>query len=188
MIQARYTLTRADLYDAHLHHAGWTFRVVQVFGALLFIAGVVGIVLRQYGGAAITMVAGSIMMFRLWLISKSSFKRDFAHHDETTASVSEPGVEFVNRKGSSSIKWIAVPKYSETKRGFMLYLQSNAFHIIPKRALTPEDTNALRNMLQRHVVTKPRALTDRVPPKAMFLLLVIAVALVLVFLAVRRIN
>ena len=100
--------------------------------------------------------------------------------------MSDSGMIFRSAKGTAELNWDAFPRYAETKNLFMLYVQSRLFHVIPKRAFTPEDLLAFREMLQMRLGAKSASYEKRLSPRLVALLAaVVVVAILLAVVLVR---
>jgi len=186
-MQATYNLSEKDLLEGQTCHAGVLFRMGQLFGAVLLIAGLGGIVFAEERlQALIPVLIGLILLFRIHLSAKLLFKRDFAGQDEIKLAVSDSGIEFLTGKGSGNLKWSAFLRYTETKHLFMLYSQSNIFNLIPKRAFDPQDLLEFRQMLQQNLAARSATYDGRVSPKIIVLLAVVIVMAVLLFVVLFR--
>ena len=143
---------------------------------------------HQYAQAVIPIVIGTILMFGLRFSTKLTFKRESALQIEMSVIASEAGIEFLNSRGNSSLNWSAFVRYFETKRLFMLYVQSKMFHLIPKRALSPAALIDLREVLQQQIGTKTTRRAGNFNISAFRFFLILATAVVLVYLAMHGIR
>ena len=177
VVQGTYSLTERDIYEAQLQHKGRYWTAIRLFALTAIAAGIPFLLTRQFGLGIYPIVLGLFMLVQLRFSMKRFFKKNFAGQPQTTMSASETGVELINPKFDSSLKWSAYVAYAEAPNLFMLYTQSNAFNLIPKHALTPEGIDALRGLLRQHVPPKPAR-------QIVALVLVIALSIALALLIV----
>jgi YcxB-like protein len=92
------------------------------------------------------LVVTSLVIRRVWI------KRDFRGHPnfsqrqvvqaDQSGMIVETGVE------RSEMKWAAYERYQETQTLFLLYLGARSVQAIPKRALSTDQANELRELLR----------------------------------------
>lgn len=70
---------------------------------------------------------------------------------EVTWAFSDDGVHLTSSVSATDLKWEAFLKYRETPKLFLLFVQKGMAQFIPKRVLTPEQTDNLRMLLASHV-------------------------------------
>jgi uncharacterized membrane protein (UPF0136 family) len=182
-IEGTYPVTRSDLYEAQVRHAGWLFWAFQAIGVLLFCAGLLTFALRQYTQAIIPIALGTLFLLRMRLTVRSIYRRDFVPAVETTITVSDTGVVFENEKGRSELQWNAFVSYIETNTIFLLYVQSRIFQMVPKRAFGTDDLEVLRSLLQRKVV-RISGVGGR-DPRVLLFGIILVIAFILVVWAVH---
>jgi YcxB-like protein len=117
-----------------------------------------------------------------------AFKKEASLKLKNTIVISEEGFETLNATGKSTLNWSAFIRFTETRNIFMLYVQSRMFHLIPKHALSPEDVDGLRELLKRHISTKPAGRTGNPNVKVFLFFLIVAAAIVMVYFAIHRIH
>ena len=86
------------------------------------------------------------------------FKRDFPKaktlQGEKTAVLGEESIYISGAFGESKINWTAFGKYAETPNLFVLFIPPRVFYMLPKRALSPADQDAIRQLLAQKIGTK----------------------------------
>ena len=176
-VQGTYLLTEKDLYEAQLRHKGWLATAIRIVGFILVAVGTVSIVHRDWTGLFV-FIWGLFLLFQLRLSMKNSFKKNFAGQSETTMSASDSGLDFINSKLDSSLKWSAYVAYAESANLFLLYTQANIFNLIPKRALTADGVDDFRALLQRHVPLKRMGRTATITLVLTIAIVVITIPLI----------
>lgn len=84
-----------------------------------------------------------------WLSPKLSARKVILR--PTRWTFDDAGATLENEVASAQIRWPAFQKYIETRREFLLYVQKNQAHFIPKRVLSEEQQTGLRELLARHL-------------------------------------
>jgi hypothetical protein len=90
-----------------------------------------------------------IFSFMVWRVPSNAYKKMIIRPMEWRFS--QERVHLQSPVASSEIEWNAFINYRETDRLFLLYVQSNVAHIIPKRALLEWQIEELRNLLSSHI-------------------------------------
>jgi len=188
LIQAVYELTEREFYEAQVRHSGSSGRITRIIGAIILVCALASLSTHHYAQASIGIVLGIVFIFGLRISTSLAFKREASLKLKTTIVASEEGFETVNSRGKSTLNWSAFTRFTETRNIFMLYVQSRMFHLIPKRALSPEDVDRLRELLKRHISTKPAGRTGNPNLKVFLFFLIVAAAIVMVYLAIHRIH
>jgi len=57
---------------------------------------------------------------------------------EVTWTLSDEGVHLASNVSTAGLRWEAFPKYRETSKGFLLFVQKGMAQFIPKRVLTAQ--------------------------------------------------
>src|SRR6185312_1054221 len=148
-----FSISQQDLLEAQKRHAGAFGKISSIIGALLMSFGVFAGVSGSapFGSAIIPVFVGFCLAAGPRVRAHLAFKQDFANHPEVTASISESGIRLASARGVSEIFWPAIMPFEETANMFILYTQSNAFQLIPKRATTSETLPILQTALKAHL-------------------------------------
>ena len=128
---ATYQISEDDLLEGQVSHAGKLYRVGQVAGAILIAVGFAGIlVIRPMNyGPVIPLLAGLFLMFRLRLVTRLSFGRDFAGKGNVDVRVTSSGIALRTTNVTADLSWSAFERFVESKHLVILYGQSNIFHL-----------------------------------------------------------
>ena len=85
------------------------------------------------------------------------------------------------------MEWTNFIRYLESKTLFLLYTSPACFNIVPKRALTPSETESFRGLLQEKMGVTMGSHDKKVSPRIIVFLVVVGLALVLLVFAIRNI-
>jgi hypothetical protein len=95
------------------------------------------------------LVVTSLVIRRVWI------RRDFRGHPHFSrrqvVQVDEIGLRVESGVERSEMKWAAYERYQETQTLFLLYLGARSVQPIPKRALSADQTEELRELLSSKV-------------------------------------
>ena len=159
-ITLKYQLSQAELLGAIRAQStrAWSFRFLGVF-----ILGMIAYALVQqlvYGAtldwlvftlAPVLIVAAALGVFTFY---NPLMRRRIRQHPQFVSAqdwkFSDEGVDWQTIAGKSQREWQAYPRFSEDPNFFFLFLKSNAFVPIPKRAFASADEQArFRELLKR---------------------------------------
>lgn len=160
-IRAESELSLSDLVDAQLalRSVRRTYFVLAVFVAL-----VLGRVLAAQGAsAAVSLVAACAAGVAIYAL-RAVLQRPPAARNLAGKRPEELRMRYVfddegygveAKGGSARFAWSALHGWHEGRRTISLLTAANVMQVIPKRALSPADLDALRALLRDHV--QPRA-------------------------------
>ena len=187
--RAVYQLSKKDLLQAQIRHAGSFSRILQTLGVLMLCGGMFGLLKRPPDFATVgLLLPGLYLTFAMRFSVERSFKRDFSKHSNTEFVASPSRVEFINAIGSADLSWAAFTRYLETKDLFMLYAQSSVFHIIPKRGFAAEDLLFARQLIQENLGAKSAIHNKKISPGMLIFSVVLAVVGIVLALAIVNIR
>ena len=157
-MQISYVLTAGDMVDAYTRHGGAFLRVSEVIGVLASMAGVAGIVVAPGGlqGSIITILFGLFLLLRVRVTAELQFRRDLASGGEIRLTASDNGIEIHTARSAALLDWGAFRRYSESSKLFLLYLQSDVFQVVPKRAMAADEVVGFRGLLMQHLEKRPQ--------------------------------
>ncbi len=189
-MEIKYSVSLQDILEAQNRHGGAFGRILSWFGLPLVAVGLFAAFSGRtpVASSITTASVGLILLFRTRVAAWSSFKRDFAGHPEVTASFSETGIRFASAKGVGEIFWSSFVRFEETPHLFILYPQSNAFQVIPKRVVPPETLPALQNILTSQLEQAQRTAGARKDVRLYILLAVTAVMAILLIIVIAKIH
>src|SRR3569833_2856139 len=148
-MELRYFISPEDLMEAQKPLAGVFGNISSILGALAIACGLFNLISGSVPvKSAVALVCFGVSIFLGPRVrARHAFKRDFANHPAVTATISESGIRLASTRGVSEIFWPTIVRFEETANLFILYTQSNAFNVIPKRDLTAEILPALQAIL-----------------------------------------
>jgi hypothetical protein len=101
-------------------------------------------------------IAGLLLFLTIttqfWYFVTKYFTAPAGLREDWESEFSDRGVRARNSEIESFVSWMAFRKFSEAPRAFLLYFDSNNYHIYPKRCLSPDRRESLRNLLKTSVV------------------------------------
>ncbi len=185
---ATYQISEDDLLEGQVSHAGKLYRVGQVAGAILIAVGFAGIlVIRPMNyGPVIPLLAGLFLMFRLRLVTRLSFGRDFAGKGNVDVRVTSSGIALRTTNVTADLSWSAFERFVESKHLVILYGQSNIFHLVPKRAFSADDLSMLHQVLEENLGAKSAKFNRKVSPQMFVFLAVLAFVSILLTMVVVK--
>ncbi len=184
VIRATYRLSAHNLYGARAAHAGWSQRLIQIFGAFLILFGLLGLIARPHSQIWLPIVIGVVLIFRLRIASALS--RDRQSRMETEMTASDAGIDLRVEDTISRFEWPMFLRYTETNDLFLLYTRPNVFHLVPKRALAAGDLQPFSDLLRNKLGERSAAYSKRAAPKTAAFLAVIAIAITLLLWVLGR--
>lgn len=167
-MEITYRLCADDFYQAFITHRNrnrfskWLLRAV-VAAVLLIVAFGVLAVLHQRSLESLIQFLPLLAIAVLWGGLFWLYPRWFAHNQfsnqpsaqsERVLDVGSTGVNWQWDGGSATIDWKNMVRFVEGSNLFLLYSSPSCFNIIPKRALSTEQTVELRGLLASHIRTK----------------------------------
>jgi hypothetical protein len=134
--------------------ARFLFRYAYPMGALFIAEGVVGFAMKW--NLAICLL---LAFYGLSIISYAAFlaprriKKEFAqypdHASEKVMEFNEEAVLVQTSHGKSEMHWPRFTRFIETEKLFVLYAPPRFLVTVPKRAIAPNDSDPLRELLKR---------------------------------------
>ena len=99
------------------------------------------------------------------------------------------GIHWQWNGGSADIEWKNFVRFQETRNQFLLYSSPAIFNVVPKRALTPDEMSAFRQLVtERLSLDTALAHDKKISPRTWVFLGVVIVAVVLLVMAIRNIH
>lgn len=123
--------------------------IVLLIGAILVYAG------EDVGLTVFCFVYGAFLAVYYGLFAKARLKRRFRKaknlHGEKVVELDDEQFAISGANGRATIYWHAFSHYVETPRLFVLSTVSPFFYMIPKRALSQPDQDAIRRLLEQKI-------------------------------------
>ena len=188
MIQISYVLTASDMVKAHTLHGGAFLKVSQAVGVLAITAGVAGFIVApgELQGSIITIFFGLFVLLRVRLTAGLQFRRDLTTTGEIRLTASDEGIEIHTARSTAQLKWEAFRLYSESSQLFLLYPQSNAFQVVPRRATPADQIVEFRRLLMQHLGDRTAASSKKLSPQVVVFLVVLVVVVALLSMIIAR--
>ncbi|HEV2698577.1 MAG TPA: YcxB family protein [Terriglobales bacterium] len=82
---------------------------------------------------------------------KRTFRKQPGAHGPKRVTLDADGVHLRGDGGSSDVAWKNYIRWVEGKNQILLCFSPASFHILPKRALVPEQLVELRELLRQHI-------------------------------------
>ena len=132
--------------------------------ALMFLVGIF-LVNQDLGAIGWIWLAVSVAIgIAVYEVPRFQIRRAMRRNPSLVGEVvlvfTDEGTEFTFATGKSQLQWRAYTKYKETRHLFVLYMSSARSTFIPKRVLSPQHLEELRNLLKSRIpseVTSTRA-------------------------------
>jgi len=136
-----------------------TTKIIVIAGfALVFISEVIAVNLGIRQGVATVAIVVLSLTFSLGvsIFRPRWIKKDFQNHPnfprEQTLLIDDSGLHWKTEVANNDTLWTAYTGYRETKNLFLLYLGKRLFQVIPKRALSSNDLDSLRELLREKLL------------------------------------
>lgn len=163
-MQGNFTLTAGEYAEGQLAWRRHLARARTRYGIpVLRIAGV----LLLLGGAYLVISGGDVFWIVYDLLIGAflvlyygpgqtwKFKREFRRartlHSEKTVDLSDEGVRTTSSLGQGIVKWGAFSRWAETRNLYLLSVPPRIFYILPKRAFSTSDQDAIRRLLEQKI-------------------------------------
>ena len=164
-MQITYELTPKDFSEAYADHrdrkllAKWSVRLFSVVIVILAATAVFAFVMKPFGAALSTaaplLVLIAFYVVVLWLLPSWSMQRQFRQqpgaHGPRTLTLDALGAHWKWEGGTSDIEWKNYIRFVEGKNQILFYTSPAAFTLVPKRALLPEQLDAIRGLVQQYM-------------------------------------
>jgi len=131
---------------------------------------------------------GIFMWVTPWLTARTQYLQQPAARGPRTMELSSTGVHWRWDGGQADVEWKNFIRILESKNLFLLYTSPACFNIVPKRALTPEETTEFRDLFERHLSAASTSHWNRVDPRIWIFAAVVTAAAVLLVMAIRNIR
>lgn len=167
-MQLSYELSQKDFYESLIAHrnrmqlAKWSIRVIVAILLLAASGGVLAIILKpdsktvsNFAPLFFLMIFWAILLWiGPWLSARKQYQQQPSAKGVRTMDAEAAGVHWTWQGGETFIKWPMFVRWLETKTQFMVYTSPVAFHMVPKRVLSPEQTDEFRSLLRQNICTK----------------------------------
>jgi hypothetical protein len=135
------------------------YRHAYLIGSFLVAGGIVGFGLKWNLGFCILLAAvGCYLMLSATVLGPRRVKRDFAqypdHGSEKVMEFSEEKLLVHSSHGKSEMDWARFSRFIETEKLFVLFAPPRFLLTVPKRAIVPNDSDQLRELLKRKLPTE----------------------------------
>jgi hypothetical protein len=154
------TYVEADIRDAVQVYSRRRMRrlpVIMSLGLLLAVLGTGGVAPGLTAFLVFYFVfLGSLMARAPAWHARRLVRTEPAFQGEHRWRFSEEGVHMHSAHADLWLRWPAVLKVWETRDAFLLFPLRQNFHIVPKRALPPEDVERLRALFGAHTQLEAR--------------------------------
>ncbi|MGH9727978.1 MAG: YcxB family protein [Candidatus Acidiferrales bacterium] len=138
----------------------WTRSVIYLaftLGIFLMVVGAVLLWIHTDLPIAIFLVAyGVFILLRHGPLQSLRFKREFLKaktlHSEKTVRIDEEGLGMSSSDAESKIHWNLFAQHRETPDLFLLSMPPRQFYMLPKRAFSQSDQDAIRLLLEQKIV------------------------------------
>jgi hypothetical protein len=158
-VEIRYTWTSEDALNALRAQSvrGWTAFQFVLLLALLFL---VGIYLVDHGfeatgwmwlGASAVFAMAAYEVPRMHV--RRAVRKNRSAQGEIVFACNDAGTTSTYSTGKSQIEWRAYSKYKETDHLFLLFFSSGTCICLPKRVMSPGQTEELRGTLRAKIRT-----------------------------------
>jgi len=160
-----YELRQQDFVDAFAAHrkskpiTRWTRPIVITFAGLVILLLLVN-VLVQRTYESLTSAMPAFIVFVLWFsmlwafprwAARKQFRGQPGAQGLRTLELDQSGTHSQWNGGAMDIEWKNYVRFAEDQNVFLLYSSPVAFNIVPKRVLTADELNGIREMLQQKI-------------------------------------
>ena len=95
---------------------------------------------------------GYLELVNTFFLLPGAYKKSVLHDDEFQVRIDDEGIVMAGRKVSSAVSWDVFKKYDETRNTLLVFHDSNACVILPKRFFTNAEGRNIIAALHRHNV------------------------------------
>jgi hypothetical protein len=165
VMQVTYELTQRDFFDSFIVHRNrtpvrrWCFRLIATI--VFLFAGVELFMLlirpngRTYSNVApllgLAFLWGMLMWASPWWLARTLSMKQPSAQGPITLLLDPAGLHWRWNGGVADIEWKNQVGYFEAKKHFLIYSSPVSFHIVPKRALAPEQIRAVGALLAEYL-------------------------------------
>lgn len=167
-MEVTYELTPRDFFDSLIAHRNrsalvkWSFRVIVSVVCLLAVLGLLQLALRPTAQTlstfgpifALALMWVALLWASPWWSSRKQFSKQPGAQGPRTMVLDAAGVHWRWNGGSADVEWKNYIRFLECKNEFLLYSSPAVFNVVPKRALTPEQTSELRDLFAQNISSK----------------------------------
>lgn len=202
-MEVTYELTQRDFFDSFLAHrsrstvAKWSFRLASFIAFLFAGLGLVMLAIRPDAESltnlaplfALAIMWSMLLWAAPWWAARNQFNKQPSAQGPRTMLVDASGVHWRWNGGSADIEWKNFIRFQEARNQFLLYSSPACFNIIPKRALTPDQTGTFRMLVAENVApTAASPVQKKASARTWVLVAVIIVAAVLLLRVIINVQ
>lgn|GEM_PF-770499 len=198
-MEVTYELKQKDFFDSLIAFRNrsvfvkWAYRLMVGIVFLSAGGGLVLLAVRPSSqllsnlvpALALAVMWGGLMWASPWWSARNQFFNQPGAQGPRTMTVDSSGLHWRWNGGSADIEWKNFTRFQETKNQFMLFSSPVCFNIVPKRALTAEQSITFRRLVREKL---PPANDKKVSPQTWVFLAVVIVAAVLLVTVIRNIR
>ncbi len=160
MAVARFRITLADLAAAQRAHLRWRLRQPRLLLYVVLLGG--GFCLMEIlsdpsrplpllAAPLFVVTAGSFVLYAVYyaavgVLSRSTFRRTKAYHEEWEVALTRAGVRARTASVDNFVSWGTYVAWRETGSMLLLYQNNVAMQFIPKASVSPDFVLALRTL------------------------------------------
>jgi hypothetical protein len=161
-IKTKFTLTADEFFAGQVVFnrflappvARFNYRFAVPAGLLLVADGTAGFLLRWHIGLNLFLLAfGAYLILCRVILGPRKAKKEFTqypdHGTDRTMEFSDEKMLVQTSHGKAELDWARFARFVETDRLFVLFAPPRMLYTIPKRIFSVEETNQLRELLQR---------------------------------------
>lgn len=152
-ITITYRPTQADLIHAARAWEGEHWKLARyVVAGLLAACGVFALTRgRWWGGVFLVFALAEAFNLLPAAVIRAilEFRMNPKFRDEYRLTLTPDALHFQTSTIDSTLKWTLYSRVIETRKAFVLVYGTGLYTVIPKRALTPEQTGPVRELLER---------------------------------------
>ena len=167
-MQITYELIQRDFTEAYITHRNgrafsrWSRRIFIWIMVLMAAVVLFESVMRPSPETAKNLVPLLVLIMMwvgiLWVLPWWTMWRQFLQqpgaHGPRTVALDDVGAHWKWNGGSSDVEWKNYIRSVEGKNRILFYTSPACFNILPKRALSPEQLNELRETLKSSISTR----------------------------------
>ena len=164
-MELTYGVTQEDFYECRIASrdrtiiSRWVFRLLAGFVILLPVGWLLWIELHPNKYDLFDLVpkviVAALLAILLWVLprrlAREQFRKQPAARGQTTVILDDSGAHWRWDGGSAHWEWKSYLRFLESKHHFLLYTSPYSFHIVPKRAITPQQIFEVRAILEQHL-------------------------------------
>ena len=151
------------IYNRHIASAWnrYVYRLLVPAGILFIVVGAAGFAIGFPMGLSILIFTwGAFLITERTIFWLRKMRKEFTQYPpgawDQIMELDDDKVLVQSTVAKAEISWERFSRFAENDKIFFLYTPPRAFYPIPKRVLSPEDTDRLRELLQRKLPEKGR--------------------------------